>query len=112
MKARRLRRFFRESEQRYRELANCLPDIVFETDLNGQLEFANERAAEISGYSLDEIEKGLNIFQFIVPEDRDRATKNIQRLLLGGSYVPAEYEFIAKRWHNFPCTHHSNASYL
>ncbi len=25
-----------ESEQKYRELANCLPDIVFETDLNGQ----------------------------------------------------------------------------
>jgi PAS domain S-box-containing protein len=32
----------RESEQKYRELANCLPDIVFETNLNGQLEFANE----------------------------------------------------------------------
>ena len=41
----------RESEERYRELANCLPEIVFETDLNGQLVFANERAAEISGYS-------------------------------------------------------------
>ena len=24
---------FRESEQKYRELANCLPDIVFETDI-------------------------------------------------------------------------------
>ena len=85
-----------ESEKRYRELANCLPDIVFETDLNGQLEFANKRAVEISGYSLDELERGLNIFQFIVPEDRDRATKNIQRLLSGGSYVPTEYKFMRK----------------
>ena len=71
----------RESEQRYRELANCLPDIVFEIDLTGHVEFANKRAADISGYSLDEIERGSNIFQFIVPEDRERATKNIQRLL-------------------------------
>ena len=47
-----------ESEQRYRELANCLPDIVFETDLKGQLEFVNERASEISGYSLEEMERG------------------------------------------------------
>ena len=91
-----------ESEQRYRELANCLPDIVFETDLNGQVEFANERAAEISGYSLDEVERGLNIFQFIVPEDRNRATKNIQRLLSGGSSVPSEYKFMRKDGTTFP----------
>ena len=92
----------RESEQRYRELANCLPDIVFETDVRGQLEFANERAAEISGYSLVEIEKGLNIIQFVIPEDRARATKNIQRLLSGGSYVPAEYTFLRKDGTTFP----------
>jgi PAS domain S-box-containing protein len=92
----------RESEQRYRELANCLPDIVFEIDLNGHVEFANGRAAEISGYSLDEIERGLNIFQFIVPEDRERATKNIQRLLAGGSYEPAEYTFVRKDGTTFP----------
>lgn len=75
----------RESEERYRELANCLQEIVFETDMNGQLVFANERAAEISGYSLSEIEKGLNILQFIAPKDRERGTKVIQRLLAGGS---------------------------
>ena len=102
MNVRRLGEILRESEQRYRELANCLPDIVFETDINGQLEFANERAAEISGYSCEEIEKGLNILQFIVPEDRERATKNIQRLLSGGSYVPAEYTFVRKDGTTFP----------
>ena len=91
-----------ESEQRYRELANCLPDIVFETDLNGKLEFANERANEISGYSLSEIEKGLNILQFLVPEDREKAKKNIQRLLAGGSYEPAEYTFVRKDGTTYP----------
>ena len=91
-----------ESEQRYRELANCLPDIVFETDLNGKLEFANERATEISGYALSEIEKGLNILQFLVPEDREKAKKNIQRLLAGGSYEPAEYTFVRKDGTTFP----------
>ena len=57
----------RESEERYRELANSLPDIVFETDINGQLVFANERATEISGYSQGELENGLNIMQFLAP---------------------------------------------
>ena len=58
--------------------------------------------AEISGYSLDEIERGVNIFQFIAPEDRDRATKSIQRLLSGESYVPTEYKFIRKDGTTFP----------
>jgi PAS domain S-box-containing protein len=92
----------RESEKRYRELANCLPEIVFETDMNGRLVFANERAAEISGYSQKELEKGLNIMQFLVPEDREKAAKNIQRLLSGGGYVPAEYSFVRKNGSSFP----------
>jgi len=86
----------RESEERYRELANCLPDIVFESDTAGKLEFVNERALEIAGISRQDFEKGLNIMQFLVPEDRQRAMESIQRLLAGGSYVPAEYVFLQK----------------
>ena len=92
----------RESENRYRELSNCLPNIVFETNLEGQLEFANGRAAEISGYSLREIEEGLNILHFLVPEDREKAMQSIQRLLSGGSYAPAEYTFMRKDGSTFP----------
>ena len=91
-----------KARQRYRELADSLPDIVFETDINGQLIFANERAAEISGYSHGELEKGVNIMQFLPPEDREKATKNIQRLLAGGGYVPAEYTFVRKDGTTFP----------
>ncbi len=91
-----------ESEARYRELANCLPDIVFETDINGKVMFANEGAPRLSGYSQDELEAGLNILQFMVPEDRERAMKSIQRLLAGGSYVPTEYTFVRKDGTNFP----------
>jgi PAS domain S-box-containing protein len=92
----------RESEARYRELANSLPEIVFETDLNGQLVFANERAAEISGYSHGELEKGLNIMQFLVPEDREKAMKNIQRSLSGDIYAPVEYTVVRKNGTTFP----------
>ncbi len=91
-----------ESERRYRELANSLPDIVFETDISGNIIFANERAPEISGYSLNEIEKGLNILQFVAPQDKEKATKNFQRLLGGGNYVPAEYTFVRKDGSTFP----------
>ncbi len=92
----------RESEQRYRELANSLPNIVYESDTTGKLEFVNEKAHEISGYSQGKLEKGMNVLQFIVPEDRERAMKNMERLLAGGSYVPAEYLFLRKDGTTFP----------
>ena len=92
----------RESEERYRELANSLPDIVFESDTTGKLEFVNESALEIAGISHEDFKKGLNILQFVAPEDRQRAMKSIQRLLAGGSYVPAEYVFLRKDGSTFP----------
>jgi PAS domain S-box-containing protein len=92
----------RESEDRYRELANSLPDIVFEADADGKLVFVNERAFEIAGYSREDSEKGMDILQFIVPEDRERAKKNIQRLLASGNYVPTEYKFLRKNGTTFP----------
>jgi PAS domain S-box-containing protein len=96
------REILAESEDRYRELANCLPDIVFETDINGQVLFANEGAYRLSGYSQGELEAGANILQFLVPADREKAMKSIQRLLSGGSYVPNEYTFMRKDGTTFP----------
>ena len=92
----------RESGQRYRELANSLPNIVFEADLNGQVLFTNKMGIETSGYSHDDFEKGLNIMQFLAPEDRERATKNIELLLSGGNSFPIEYLFMRKNGTTFP----------
>ena len=72
-----------ESEHRYRELADSLPNIVFETDINGQVLFTNKIGYETSGYTQEEIEKGLNIMQCLPPEERERALNNIQSLLAG-----------------------------
>jgi PAS domain S-box-containing protein len=86
----------RESEHRYRELADSLPDIIFESDLHGKIEFINERGMEIAGISHGDIVKGLSMLHFLIPEDRERATKSLERLLGGGIYVPAEYTLLQK----------------
>jgi PAS domain S-box-containing protein len=92
----------RENEQRYRELTNSLPNTVFETDMNGQIVFANKIAYEISGYSRQEVEKGFNIMQVLSPEDRERAKENIRQLLAGGDSSPIEYTFVRKNGTRFP----------
>ena len=84
------------SEERYRDLANSLPDIVFEADLNGKVTFLNEKGFEKVGLSHEDFEKGLNIFQFIVPEDRERAEENAKNTLSGKMNGAAEYRMTKK----------------
>lgn len=62
----------RESEQMYRELADSVPETVFEADVMGRLTFVNRAAFEQSGYTRQELERGLNVAQMLIPEDRDR----------------------------------------
>ena len=92
----------RKSEEKYHELANSLPDIVFETDLNGKLLYVNDRAFEIAGYSVEDFKNGLNVMQFLLPEEHERAKENINNLLAGSKYTPDEYKFVRKNGTYFP----------
>ena len=92
----------RKSEIRHRELANSLPGIVFESKITGELEFVNDKALEIAGYSQEDFKKGLNVLQFLIPEDRQKAMERIKQLLAGGGHVPAEYVFLRKDGTTFP----------
>ncbi len=58
----------KETEKRFRDLAELLPEIVFETDLTGKLTFVNKRALEILGYTTADIEDGLILHKVILPE--------------------------------------------
>jgi PAS domain S-box-containing protein len=92
----------RKSEAKYREFADSLPEIIFEADATtGKPNFVNKKALEIMGYSINEI-KQMNIFQFLAPEELQRAKKNIQRRLSGEKTVGNEYTIIRKDGSTFP----------
>jgi PAS domain S-box-containing protein len=86
----------RKSEERYRELANSLPEIVFDADIEGKLTFFNKRAFEITGYTQQDFDKGLNAFQMIAPEDRERAINNLKKLFAGENFETNEYKIKRK----------------
>jgi PAS domain S-box-containing protein len=92
----------RESERRYRELANFLPEIVFETDLSGKITFFSQRAFEISGFSQEELEKGMNMLSFVVPQDNERAKENIKKALTGAEREWHEYTLYKKNGATYP----------
>ncbi|HII99110.1 MAG TPA: PAS domain S-box protein [Methanoregula sp.] len=80
---RRAEQALAESESRFRELSELLPQVVFETDAKGTLTYANRIAFELFGYTPAEFEQGLNIIQMIAPQDRKRATETFFGILEG-----------------------------
>ncbi|MFH1984658.1 MAG: PAS domain S-box protein [Pseudomonadota bacterium] len=100
----------RESEAKYRELVGSLPEVVFEMDATGTLTFVNQNAFDLFGYTEEELDKGLNALQMIIPEDRNRALKNIQKILNGYILGGLEYTALRKNGTTFPVEIHSNCS--
>ncbi len=72
-----------ESEEKFRKMADLLPQIVFEADLDGTLKYVNMQAFKILGYPEDTDIAGLNTIELYIPEDRLRAIENIKLRMTG-----------------------------
>ncbi len=96
-----------ESEKKYRELADLLPQTVFETDLNANLTFMNVYAFEMFGYSQDDLLDGLNILELIVEEERFLSRGKIKDVL-NGQVSGDEYTAQRRDKTKFPIILHSN----
>jgi PAS domain S-box-containing protein len=92
----------RDSESRFRELADLLPQPVFETNLDGVLSFANQSAFEYFGYGYEDFSAGINALQMISPAEREPALVNINRILQGETVGAREYTAIRKNGEEFP----------
>lgn len=99
----------RESEARFRELADMLPLAVFEIEDRGNLTFANRNALTTFGYDQTDYEKGLNLFQIIVPHDRSRAIEKALAVMNGEKTVGTEYMAMRKNGELLPIMVYANA---
>ena len=91
-----------ESENKYRELANLLPEIIFEVDVKANITFANARAFELTGYSKEDLERGINAFSIIAPGDLEKAKANITKVLSGNTFYDSKYNLVRKDGTQFP----------
>jgi PAS domain S-box-containing protein len=89
------------TENRYKELADLLPQSVFEIDDTGRLMYVNQCALEKFGYTHEELEKGLSSLQMFVPEQRTLAIENIKVSILG-KRLGLEYTMQRKDGSTFP----------
>lgn len=99
----------RESEARFRDLAELLPEIVFEIDQQAHLTFANQNAFANFGYTREDFVGGLNVLDMVVPDDRGRVLENIQRISNNGDTGANEYLMRRKDGSVFPGLVYSTA---
>jgi PAS domain S-box-containing protein len=57
-----------ENQKRYQELADLLPQSIFETNLQGKYIYANKAWFKNFGYSLTDLENGINVLTTLVSE--------------------------------------------
>ena len=90
------------SEQRFADLVRLLPQGVFETDLAGNVTFANTAALDLLGLGDDDLRRGIDIFSAIMPDDRPRANKTFQKVLGGGLTGGSEFMGLRTDGSTFP----------
>ncbi|MGD9140321.1 MAG: PAS domain S-box protein [bacterium] len=100
-----------ESVVQPEDLADLLPEIVFEMDLDGKLTFVNQKGYELTGYTPEDFESGLKAVAIIAPRDRAAATRNISAILSGSTGGPHEYTAVRKDGTEFPVLIHSAPIY-
>jgi PAS domain S-box-containing protein len=91
-----------ESEQSFQELADLLPQPVFEVDLNMHISFSNKAGLELYGYKKEVLEHGFDSLRLFAPEEHNRVKNSIISRLSGGTVENHEYIAIKSDGTTFP----------
>ena len=95
-------RALRESEARFRELAEMLPEPVFETDTRGNLTFVNQAGFMVSGHPPDSLFRRFNARELLVPGDRTRGEELLRGILAGTVTGGIEFSALRRDGSTFP----------
>ena len=86
----------RQSEVRFKELAELLPAFVYEMDENGRFTFVNRSGLELGGYTEGDLAGGVNITDVLIPGDLVRAANNRSRVMSGERIYAEPYTLLRK----------------
>ncbi len=85
-----------ETEQRCREFAELLPEMICEADMNGNISFANNEALGNFQYSKEDLKKGINFDQLLIPRDVKRTRVDLLRRIKGQKLTAREVTAVRK----------------
>jgi PAS domain S-box-containing protein len=95
-------RALHESEKRFRELVDLLPQSIYEFSLDGKITFANQSALRTFGYTQGDLDAGLHIQSLLTEEDHQRVQADIARADNLHRRLGTEYTARHRDGHPFP----------
>lgn len=92
----RMDEVLRESEEKFRTLAELSPNMIF-INRSGMILYANKRCEEIMGYSREELcSPNFDFMSLIAPEYRDAVKESFNTHLSGLEVSPIEYTLMTR----------------
>ncbi len=97
-----------KSERKFRELADLLPQTVYELDTEGFVTYLNATGRQ--AFRLNDDELCIHSVEGVIPEDRNRMQENIRKdLQEERTTVASEYTALRKDGTTFPCIIYATA---
>lgn len=91
----------KESEGRFHDLVNSLPEIVLETDMNANITYANKEAKLRFDISLEPAVP-TNMLDLLIEEEREKGEKDFALTIQGGDSLLTEYTSQNSEGRRFP----------
>lgn len=87
-------RALKNSEARFRQLADLLPLVIVEADREGNITYVNKRSEKVLGYAGSELTGKAPVFKLVDDNSVEKAMSGMKRVLDGDSLGPQEYLFV------------------
>ena len=97
-----------QSEMQFREFADSLPEAVFETNDQGVITYLNKAGFQWFGFSETDFAEGISALKLIIPEERQRAQRDVKCLYEGQNIGNTRYQSIRKDGSVVPVAIHLN----
>jgi PAS domain S-box-containing protein len=91
-----------DSESRYQTLIETTPDAIALTDLNSIIIMVNNGARSIVGYESEDDLVGKSVFEFLIPEEHEKARQALQNTIEGKGPIPMEFTLLRKNGGQIP----------
>ncbi len=106
---RRAQAALRRSEQRFRELADLLPDMVYEADGGLRITYGNQAAKQVLGYTDEDLERGLTIYDLLPADQAAGVRALLEDPPREHPFVAGEYDVRRSDGTHITCEVHSSA---
>lgn len=90
------------SEERFRDLAEMLPQSIYELDMEGKIIYSNHQGFKLLGYNKQDLEKGYLAIDMVAECDKQKVAENISCIIRGETPTGNEFTMQRKNGETFP----------